>query len=89
MNSLVCSHYLVKENAERLHLAETWRDTKTTRGGPMLYHYTSLENALSILNHRTINLSDARIPEFGIYMTRLYPMQPYHLLLDNNYNGNP
>jgi hypothetical protein len=55
-----------------------------------LFHYTSTRNAMSILEDMRINLTNARIPQFGtgVFLTKRPPQTNNEQLIYHIYRGN-
>ncbi len=56
-----------------------------------VFHYTTLQNAKSILRMMKIKVTEARIKKFGtgVFMTKMEPIEAESTLLHNIYLGNP
>jgi hypothetical protein len=71
---------------ERVREKHQWYDSCSRH----YYHYTSLTNAMLILESKNITTTVARWRDFGhgVFMTIMEPNKSDHELLENNYRGN-
>ncbi len=82
-------HYFKSNYSRHFYTSDRWENRYNRN--EYIFHYTSLENARSILNVKRIYVTEARVKNFGIgvFMTALQPFENYSTLLENIYLGNP
>jgi hypothetical protein len=79
----------LESDSHQIYSLKNWK--KKPDQSNYIFHYTSIENAKSILISNKIYKTRARIKKFGtgVFMTSVQPFEEYSVLLENIYLGNP